>query len=157
MRPSQFIRHWDTAVTENTQAIRSTHFFPRAAAMLYDGVLVLALWFPATALLLPFTDGEAVAASNLLYPIYLLSWGYGYFLLSWRYGGRTLGMKAWRLHLINPVHPQQALNWRQSLRYAAWATASWLLLGLGYACCWLRQDRRSLHELRSGLQVVRGC
>ena len=123
--------------------------------MFYDGFLVLALWFPATAMLLPFTDGEAISASNVAFPVYLLAWGYGYFLLSWRFGGRTLGMKAWRLSLVGPEDQGGRINWSLAWRYAAWASLSWLMLGGGFLLSWFRADRRSLHELKTGLKLVR--
>ena len=40
----------------------------RLAALFYDSLLLLALWFVATAVLLPFTGGDAVAPNNPLLP-----------------------------------------------------------------------------------------
>ena len=36
----------------------------RLAALLYDSLLLLALWFIATALLLPLTGGEAIHSTT---------------------------------------------------------------------------------------------
>ena len=41
----------------------------RLGAILYDALLLIAVLFIATALVLPFTDGEAVPAGNLLFSI----------------------------------------------------------------------------------------
>ena len=51
---------------------RAAGLLRRLAALFYDSLLLLALWFIATALLLPFTGGEAVAPNNPLLPTYLL-------------------------------------------------------------------------------------
>lgn len=82
----------------------------RLAALLYDGLLLLALWFLASALLIPLlTSAEAARQHEitviaaplrqlLLFPLLvLLTWlFYGYF---WTRAGQTLGMQTWRLQL----------------------------------------------------------
>jgi uncharacterized RDD family membrane protein YckC len=135
--------------------LRSTHFFPRVCALVYDSMLVIALWFLATASLLPFTDGEAINHDNLFFPLYLAAWAYGYVVFSWRFGGRTLGMKAWRMQLIPQTGEQRGLSWRECIQYAAAATLSWLPLGGGFFMAIFRRDRHSLHEHLTGLMVYR--
>ena len=51
----------------------------RLAAVAYDAFLLFALLFVATALLLPFSGGQAISSSNGLYPLYLLAVSYLYF------------------------------------------------------------------------------
>lgn len=104
----------------------------RLGAMLYDSLLLLALWVVATALLLPFTGGEAIpqqGPGQSLYRLYLLFWAWAFFVGFWAHGGQTLGMKAWRIRLVtdqgDPLHLGQA-----SVRFFA-AILAWLPLGLG--------------------------
>ncbi|MGE0031848.1 MAG: RDD family protein [Steroidobacteraceae bacterium] len=78
--------------------------FRRLAAMIYDLLLMVALWFIATFAMLPLTGGEAILTSShgLLghfYHALLLLLAVAYFGLCWTRGGQTLGMKAWRIRL----------------------------------------------------------
>jgi uncharacterized RDD family membrane protein YckC len=74
----------------------------RLGAILYDTLLLIAVLFIATALVLPFTDGEAVPAGNPLFSIYLLCACLLFFGWFWVHGGQTLGMRAWKIRLQQP-------------------------------------------------------
>lgn len=76
----------------------------RLAAAAYDALLVVALLLVYSALLLPFSHGEAITVDRFGALAYAYHAGSaavvaGYFGLSWRRRGQTLGMKAWRLRL----------------------------------------------------------
>lgn len=78
--------------------------FRRLAAMSYDLLLMVALWFVATFAMLPLTGGEAILASSQgllghLYHALLLLLAVAYFGLCWTRGGQTLGMRAWQIRL----------------------------------------------------------
>jgi uncharacterized RDD family membrane protein YckC len=73
--------------------------FKQLVAMLYDSFLIAALLFIATAILLPFNHGEAV--SGPLYNIYLLSILFIFYSGFWQKAGQTLGMKAWKIRIID--------------------------------------------------------
>ena len=51
---------------------KSASLWRRLAALLYDSLLLLAIWFIATASLLPLTGGEAIEANNPFLTTYLL-------------------------------------------------------------------------------------
>jgi uncharacterized RDD family membrane protein YckC len=112
-------------------------FFRRLAAMVYDSFLLLALWFLATALLLPFNGGKAFSSGQLFYPIYLLCVSFGFYGWFWTHGGQTLGLKAWKIKVL--TLEQQPLNWSQAaIRFLA-ALLSWAMCGLGFF--WLLWDK----------------
>jgi uncharacterized RDD family membrane protein YckC len=76
----------------------------RLAAAAYDGILAVALLLVYSALLLPFSRGEAITVDRFGALAYAYHAGSAailaaYFGLSWRRRGQTLGMKAWRLRL----------------------------------------------------------
>jgi uncharacterized RDD family membrane protein YckC len=73
--------------------------FKQLIAMLYDSLLIAALLFIATAVLLPFNHGEAIKGP--LYNIYLLSILFIFYSGFWQKGGQTLGMKAWKIRIID--------------------------------------------------------
>lgn len=100
----------------------------RIAAGCYDILLVIALWFPATAIALAiFRDGRQLPQAG--YQLYLLAVAFAFFGWFWTHGGQTLGMRAWRLRLI--AADGQPVGWYQALvRYLS-MLIPWLLIGLG--------------------------
>lgn len=124
----------------------------RLAALFYDSLLLLALWFIATALLLPFTGGAAIRANNPLFTTYLLFVSFFFYGWFWLHGGQTLGMRSWRLQLHN-LRPGP-INWWQALLRFLVAIPSAALLGIGYL--WMLVDSKKLtwHDRYSETMVV---
>jgi uncharacterized RDD family membrane protein YckC len=129
----------------------------RLGAMLYDGLLVLALLMVATALLLPLTGGEAIALHR--HPV--LEYGYRGLLLAvvvgfnglfWTRSGQTLGMASWRLRVER--EDGGLLGWSDVLRRLAWAVVSLLPLGLGYLWVLFDPQSRAWHDRLSRTRVV---
>jgi len=69
----------------------------RAAAIVYDGLLLFSVTFVAAALALFFTGGEAIPAGSFPFRAFLLIVAFLFFGWFWTHGGQTLGMRAWRL------------------------------------------------------------
>lgn len=100
----------------------------RIAAGFYDLLLVVALWFPATAIALAvFRDGRRLPEAG--YQIYLLAVAFAFFGWFWTHGGQTLGMRAWRLKLI--AGDGRPPGWYQALVRYLCMLIPWLLVGLG--------------------------
>ncbi len=129
------------------------HFFFRLGAMLYDGLLLLALWILGGFLYLPVTGGEAVTPSDLFFKLYLLAIAYLFFVGFWVHGGRTLGMLTWRLQVVDDRGVPPTLT-RASLRFAL-AIVSWLPLGAGYLWALVDPERRALHDRLAGTWLIR--
>jgi uncharacterized RDD family membrane protein YckC len=126
--------------------------FKRLAALFYDSLLLLALWFIGIALLLPLTGGTAFRANNPLITTWLLFISFFFYGWFWMHGGQTLGMRAWKLQLHN-LRPGPLSWWQVLLRFMV-AIASGLLFGLGYL--WQLVDRKNLswHDRYSETTVV---
>lgn len=80
------------------------HLGWRLAALSYDLFPVIALLFAASALMLLVRGGEAVAPESFgayLEMVWLWAVCGAYFVLSWRRGGQTLGMRPWRLRVVD--------------------------------------------------------
>jgi uncharacterized RDD family membrane protein YckC len=117
--------------------------------MLYDALLVLALWL--------FTLFPMVAISNdmvygpLVRSVLFLEL-YGFFAYFWIYRGQTLGMLAWRLQVVSNY------GGRLTLIQATWrfigALASFVTLGLGYLWMYLDPERRTWSDLLSSSRVL---
>jgi uncharacterized RDD family membrane protein YckC len=138
-------------------ALPNAGVFRRFAAMVYDGLLIVALIFVLTALFLPFTGGEAILASQMpvlaaIYNIARLAVFVGFFGLFWTRRGQTLGMSAWRMRLIKA--DGSPLTWPDTLKRLGAATISLLPLGLGYFWLWIDRDRLTWHDRWTRTRMV---
>jgi uncharacterized RDD family membrane protein YckC len=121
----------------------------RLGAMIYDALLVIAIWMLTLLVLVIAAGGPAVGpfVQSLLF-VEL----YGFFLFFWTRRGQTLGMVAWRLHIESvdgrPVTPLQA-----TIRFIG-AIASWVTLGIGYLWMYVDPGRRTWPDLVSDTQVI---
>jgi uncharacterized RDD family membrane protein YckC len=70
-------------------------------ALIYDGIILVALFILLTAICLLFRHGVAIPPASQWYQLLLVSILYGYYFLSYQQGGQTIGMKAWHLRLIS--------------------------------------------------------
>ncbi|MFO1351664.1 MAG: RDD family protein [Gammaproteobacteria bacterium] len=124
----------------------------RLAALVYDALLVFGLLFAATALLLPFTHGEAIRPGHYEYTFYLVLVCFLFYGWCWTHGGQTLGMQAWKIRA--QARDGTAITWTQAgARFCA-AILSWLPLGLGYWWMLIDRERLTWHDRMSSTVVV---
>ncbi|MBL4763409.1 MAG: RDD family protein [Gammaproteobacteria bacterium] len=102
----------------------------RCAAMLYDALILIALFFIATALLLPFNDGQAIQAGNFYNQLYLLSISYVFFGWFWTHGGQTIGMRTWKIKIQNLGGA--SFSWLQAAERFFMALISLACGGIGF-------------------------
>jgi len=99
------------------------------AAMVYDSLLIFALLFMATSILLIFNQGEAIK-SNPSFNLYLVFIVFTYYAWFWNKSGQTLGMRVWKIRIISELDGNP--GWRTSFLRLSLAVVSLLCLGLGY-------------------------
>ena len=136
----------------------------RLAALMYDWLILAALWMAAMGLAMAvvallntlglismagYTDhADYIAQHKIwfqLYSLLVFAWFYLYF---WCRGGQTLGMRAWRLLLVQ--QSGQAVTFRQALLRAVTA-----LFGVGNLWLWLRFGKGlALQDQLSNTQVI---
>lgn len=126
----------------------------RLLALLYDFFPVLAIWFAAAAVF-TFAHGDAVRGGWLGLLEFAVFWLLAglYATLSWRRGGQTIGMRPWRLRVVDagggaPTQPQL---WR---RYAV-GSVSLLAAGLGFWWAWIDRERLTWHDRASRTRMLR--
>ncbi len=142
-------------MNKQEESIQVTNAGPlvRLAALSYDALLVIGLWFVIGIIFVAANDGEHVATHNPFLPSAMfiaLFWFNTHF---WRRGGQTLGMRAWRLRLLNDDPGQLSLM--QCLVRFLVSIISFLLCGLGYFWIWLDKDGLSWHDRYSNTRVIR--
>jgi uncharacterized RDD family membrane protein YckC len=135
----------------------------RLAAMFYDSLLVFAITFTATLLVVGI---RIVLSHDALHTgERAISGGYHYFLQLvllasvtlffgwfWTRTGQTLGMQTWRLR-IDDIGGGR-ISTRQALLRLAMAAVSALCLGLGYLWILWDPDKCSWHDRVSNSRVV---
>ncbi|MDT8448622.1 MAG: RDD family protein [Wenzhouxiangellaceae bacterium] len=122
----------------------------RMVAMLYDALIVVAIWMVGAALVV-IPSGGAVGSGNPLFQAYLLALAFAYFYASWNFRGQTLGMRAWRIRLdAGSARPGIGCL---AVRFAI-AIVSALLAGAGYLWALGREDRATWHDLASRTRLV---
>ena len=125
----------------------------RFAAMFYDALALLGIWFVVGGIGVGLEHGVAVPADSLLFKGVLLLLSYLYFAFCWRRGGQTLGMKSWRLRVVNASGTR--LTWRQTLLRFGAGILSWLPLAMGYWWSLVDPARRTWTDRASDSQLVR--
>jgi len=130
----------------------------RIAAGIYDLFPLIALWMLTAGAALFVVRGDV----DLAHPS--LAWQLGlrlalfvvtaaYFVISWARGGQTIGMRAWRLRIVDT--DGKALGWmRAALRFVV-ACVSLLALGIGYFWCLFDARKRGWHDLAARSVLVR--
>jgi len=109
----------------------------RLLAALYDGFLVLATLFIATALTMPFTKGEVAANNRIYMSLYLLFVAYIFFSWFWTHGGQTLGMRVWKQQLIGI--DGKAVSWQQAFTRFITGLPAWGIFIIGLIL-WIKSD-----------------
>jgi uncharacterized RDD family membrane protein YckC len=125
----------------------------RLAAIAYDSLLLSAVLFAATAVLLPFTHGEAIHSGNYVYLLYLLGWSYLYFGWQWTHGGQTLGMRAWKIKLV--MVGNDAVTWPVATRRFLLAMLSWLPAGAGLLWSLIDKETLAFHDRYSNSRLIK--
>lgn len=124
----------------------------RLASLLYDGMLLLALWFVAGFLVVGVFPEPPKGSGRIAFQAYLLLVTGVYLVWFWRRGGQTLAMKTWRIRLVGiqgqPISLRQA--W---LRFVLAAVGS-AAFGAGYVWAMLDREGQFLHDRIAGTRLV---
>jgi uncharacterized RDD family membrane protein YckC len=130
----------------------------RLAAAIYDLFPLIGLWMLTAALALLVAQGSVDPAHPTL------AWRFGlrftllavtgaYFAISWARGGQTIGMRAWRLRVVDA--DGNALPWPRCVLRFVVACVSLGALGIGYFWCLFDARRRAWHDIAARSVLVR--
>lgn len=138
---------------DQTIQVKNAGVLVRLAALLYDTLLVLGIWFVIGGVAVVLNGGEGLSPNNPFFPAILFVVTFWFNTHFWRRGGQTLGMRSWRLRLLNQHN--QPLSLTQCLLRYLGAIASLLSCGLGYL--WLLVDKEGLtwQDKLSDTRVIR--
>ncbi|MGZ8136505.1 MAG: RDD family protein [Methylococcaceae bacterium] len=134
-----------------TQPYSQSGFLRLLAAIFYDLILLIAVFFVATFLVLPLNSGEAFTNRQFYYPIYLLLVSFLFYGWFWTHGGQTLGLRAWKIKILTINY--EPISWTQALSRFAAAILSWAFFGLGFLWILIDKKGHSWHDKLSGTAV----
>ena len=125
------------------------------AAIFYDLWLIAAIWLIGTTLdtgrrhLLDLSFGEGnyyiLQVWFILSPILFFSW-------FWTHGGQTIGMRAWRIRVIDKEG--KSITWMMAIQRCFSAFVSGLIFGLGFLWVFFDKNNKSWHDHLSGTILV---
>jgi uncharacterized RDD family membrane protein YckC len=125
----------------------------RFGAMLYDSLLLLALLMMLSYPYVWLTGGDKPGlVMKTAYQFYLLAICFFFYAGFWVRGGQTLGLRTWRLKLVN--NNGGPITWSLALKRFAFAWVSLLCFGLGFFWIMFDRDRLAWHDRWSGTRLV---
>lgn len=125
----------------------------RIAIMVYESLLVIAVVFVASFVILPVVGNLAAAWQKHLFQAFLLGVLFAYFAAFWLRSGQTLAMKTWRVRLVRA--DGQPITLKLAFFRFVLALAGIAAAGLGLAWAWVDRDRQFLHDRLLGTRLVR--
>lgn len=138
---------------ENISTTKTAGLRIRLAAMLYDGFLLLATLFLASAVVLPLAEDGAITTGNPLYTSYLFIVCFFFNAWFWMRCGQTLGMRTWKIR-VQSIHGSGMSWWQALLRFLI-AILSLGCLGLGYFWMLIDKQHRTWHDIYSETKVIK--
>ncbi len=130
-------------------------FWRRFIALIYDVIIVASIIFVGTFIAIMLVSAiwgkqameEGLLYENNLFRVYLFSLWFGYYAVSWMRGGQTLGMKPWRMYVLD--NKKNYIDFKQSLlRFSSG------FLGLGLFLIPFHKEKKALQDIVSSSQTL---
>jgi uncharacterized RDD family membrane protein YckC len=135
----------------------SAGFGRRAAALIYDALLLAALLVAYTSATMFFTHGRALLYETVGPWVYLYQAGLiavigAYFVINWTRSGQTLGMRAWHLRAVSDSG--RPMTYKDALLRFVWGLLAWGPAALGVLWLYLDPEHLALHDRLSSTRVI---
>lgn len=157
--------HTQTLPESNQKSVSAppASLWRRMAAMVYDGLLLIALNAIVGTILISVATPPSAAQQHqvvvlsaefrylVLLPAMILVTGlfYTYF---WTHSQQTLGMQTW--HIKVERMDQATLRWRDAAIRYLWSLAAFFPVGIGYWWQLIDREQLALHDRLSGTRMV---
>jgi uncharacterized RDD family membrane protein YckC len=127
-------------------------FWRRMGGVLYEALVVLALWMLASAVVTTLHPNATQGwARSLLQELSLVLIA-AYFVWCWTHGGQTLAMKTWKMRVV--ADDGSGLSLLQALRRLGLAALFTLAGGIGFWWALLDKDRQFLHDRLGDTRLI---
>jgi len=138
---------------DNAIASAPAPFLVRIAAMTYESLLVTAVVFVASFIIIPVVGEMHAPWQRHLFQVYILVVLFAYFSAFWLRNGQSLAMKTWRIRLVQ--ENGDPLTFKQAVLRFFLALLGLLLAGAGFWWALVDRDRQFLHDRIVGTRLVR--
>lgn len=138
---------------DNAIASSPAPLLARFAAMIYESLLVTAVVFVASFIIIPVVGEMHAPWQRHLFQFYILSVVFAYFAAFWLRSGQTLAMKTWRIRLVNQAGGTVSLK-QAALRFGV-ALIGLFAAGFGFWWGFFDRDRQFLHDRLAGTRLIR--
>ena len=125
----------------------------RFGAIFYDSFLLLTVLFVASFIIVIPTRIKPEDPYFFLFQVYIFIIAYVFFAWCWTRGGQTLGMRTWKMKLVN--EDGSLVSWGSALLRFAIAIISWLVFGLGFLWSLWDKQHRTWHDIASKTKLIR--
>lgn len=125
----------------------------RVAAMIYESLLVIAVLFVASFIVLPVVGELHAGWQRHLFQGYLILVLFAYFSTFWLRSGQTLAMKTWRIRLCGRTG--RTVSFHQALLRFLVALAGALPLGAGFWWALFDREGQFFHDRVAGTRLIR--
>jgi uncharacterized RDD family membrane protein YckC len=122
----------------------------RLGGMVYDFMILIAIWMITLFVLVALNGGNAVTGFGLQVLLFLET--FFFFAWFWREDGQTVGMMAWRMRVVS--NTGEPLTLVQITTRFAGACLAAMCLGLGYLWMLVDPDGRSWSDIMSDSRVI---
>lgn len=127
--------------------------WPRFAAMVYEGFLLVAIAFIGALVFLKLAGDASQGWRRHALQIWLLGLFASYFVWFWTHSGQTLPMKTWGLRVVDAGG--QRLDRVRAVARFALATLGAAALGAGFLWSFVDRDGLFLHDRLLGTRLIR--
>ncbi|NPU94616.1 MAG: RDD family protein [Gammaproteobacteria bacterium] len=143
----------------------SAGLFKRLASMVYDLLILVAMWLLIGFLYMQLYQVITGVPANTEDPHYkqllpftllplLLMGTFTFYSWFWLHGGQTLGMRAWRLQVVDAHLDGRSVNLLQCLSRFLMALISLSTFGLGYLWVLVSPSGDTWHDSLSGTRTL---
>ncbi|MGE3772322.1 MAG: RDD family protein [Gammaproteobacteria bacterium] len=132
-----------TASSDAAPPARRVSVRHRVAAAIYDTLALIGIWFVIAGIAVGLHRGEAVPDYEHGFQLALLLAAWAYFAGCWHRGGQTLGMKSWRIRVVDRASGT-ALSWRRASLRFGFGVLHWLPLAFAAWAFWFTPAPRAL-------------
>ena len=140
-------------IENNSHQKQHVSLLRRFGAMLYDSFLLLTVVFVASFIIVIPTGITPDNPYFFLFQAYIFLVAYLFFAWFWTRDGQTLGMRTWKIKLVQQDH--SPVTWRSALLRFAIAIVSWLVFGVGFLWSLWDKQHRTWHDIASNTYLVR--
>ena len=124
----------------------------RSASILYDSLLVLAVLIIMSLPFFSFNLEENLSLKIIVQIYYYLITQY-FFVWFWVNNEGTLGMKTWKIKIVS--EDGNKISYIEAIIRFNVAILSFIFFGLGFLMCFLRKDKKCLHDFISKTVLIK--